>query len=108
MRSTSSSRRYKTDITEDLGALDPAVLYDLPVVRFKYRDDYLNENDARYGKDVIGFIAEVMAEKYPIAVQYDDEGRPEMWEGNYIVPAMLKLIQEQKKEIDKLKEVLNV
>lgn len=106
-RSTSSSRRYKHDISEDLGELDPEPLYDLSVVRFKYNDDYLSEDDQNYGKDVIGFIAEDMAEKYPVAVNYDDEGKPEMWQSNYLIPAMMKLIQNQKKEIDELKARLD-
>lgn len=102
-RSTSSSKRYKTDITEDLGVLDPNVLYELPVVRFKFKDEYLNENDERFGKDVIGFIAEDVDELYPIAVRHEN-GEPEMWESNYMIPAMLKLIQDQKKKIDRLEE----
>lgn len=106
-RSTSSSRRYKHDINEDLGELDPEPLYDVSVVRFKYNDDYLSEGDQNYGKDVIGFIAEDMAEKYPVAVNYDDEGKPEMWQSNYIIPAMMKLIQNQKKEIDELRARLD-
>lgn len=106
-RSTSSSRRYKHDINEDLGELDPEPLYDVSVVRFKYNDDYLSEGDQNYGKDVIGFIAEDMAEKYPVAVNYDDEGKPEMWQSNYLIPAMMKLIQNQKKEIDELRARLD-
>lgn len=106
-RSTSSSRRYKHDINADLGDLDPEPLYDVSVVRFKYNDDYLSEGDQNYGKDVIGFIAEDVAEKYPVAVNYDDEGKPEMWQSNYLIPAMLKLIQNQKKEIDELRARLD-
>ena len=100
-RSTSSSKRYKTDITEDLGELDPNVLYDLKVVKFKFKDGYISEGDERYGKDVIGFIAEDVDELYPIAVRHED-GQAEMWESNYMIPAMLKLIQEQKKQIEAL------
>ena len=77
------------------------------MVRFKYNDDYLSEGDQNYGKDVIGFIAEDMAEKYPVAVNYDDEGKPEMWQSNYLIPAMMKLIQNQKKEIDELRARLD-
>ena len=102
-RSTSSSRRYKEDITEELGELDPNVLYDLKVVKFKFKDGYISEEDERYGKDVIGFIAEDVDELYPIAVRHED-GQAEMWESNYMIPAMLKLIQEQKKQIDALNE----
>lgn len=105
-RSTSSSRRYKEGITEDLADLDPEKLYDLPVVRFRFMDGYISEDDERHGKDVIGFIAEDVDELYPIAVRHED-GQPEMWESNYLIPAMMKLIQNQKKEIDELRERLD-
>lgn len=100
-RSTSSSKRYKTAITEDLADLDPEVLYKLPVVRFRFKDGYISEDDERYGKDVIGFIAEDVDELYPIAVRHED-GQAEMWESNYIIPAMMELIKRQKHEIDEL------
>lgn len=98
-RSTSSSKRYKTAITEDLADLDPEVLYKLPVVRFRFKDGYISEDDERYGKDVIGFIAEDVDELYPIAVRHED-GQAEMWESNYIIPAMMELIKRQKKQLD--------
>lgn len=105
-RSTSSSRKYKTGITEDLADLDPEVLYDLPVVRFKFKDGYINEDDERYGKDVIGFIAEDVDRLYPIAVQHED-GQAEMWASNYMIPAMMELIKRQKAKIDELEERLD-
>lgn len=105
-RSTSSSKRYKDHITEDLGELDPEKLYDLPVVRFRFKEDYIDKDDERAGKDVIGFIAEDVDELYPIAVRHED-GKAEMWESNYIIPAMMKLIQNQKKEIDELRARLD-
>lgn len=100
-RSTSSSKRYKDHITTDLADLDPEALYKLPVVRFRFKDGYISEDDERYGKDVIGFIAEDVDELYPIAVRHED-GQAEMWESNYIVPAMMELIKRQKHSIDEL------
>ncbi len=105
-RSTASSKRYKHDITEDLGELDPEKLYDLPVVKYKFNDDYISKEDERYQKDVIGFIAEDVDKLYPIAVRHED-GKAEMWESNYMIPAMMKLIQNQKKEIDELRARLD-
>ena len=105
-RSTSSSRRYKHDITSELSE-DPEKLYGVEVRQFKYNDDYLSEDDQRYGKDIIGFIAEEVAEAMPGAVDYDEEGRPEMWNVHVMVPAMMKLIQNQKKEIDELRARLD-
>ena len=101
-RYVSSSKRYKHDITSELDE-DPRKLYELEVRQFKYNDDYLNPEDQRAGKNVLGFISEEVAEVMPGAVDYDEEGRPEMWNVHIIVPAMLKLIQEQKYEIDELK-----
>ena len=101
-RYVSSSKRYKHDITSELDE-DPEKLYDLEVRQFKYNDDYLDPNDQRAGKNVLGFIAEEVAELMPGAADYDSKGRPEMWNVHVIVPAMMKLIQNQKKEIDELR-----
>lgn len=101
----SSSKRYKTDVTTEIKEeLSPEKLYDLNVVQYKYNDDYLTANDQRYGKDFIGFIAEEVSEVYPLACNVDSENRPEMWEIGILFPALLKLVQEQKKLIDKLEE----
>lgn len=97
-----SSRKFKHDIKPIENAeLDPKHLYDIEVVQFKYNDDYLEENDQRYGIDCIGFIAEQVNEVYPIAADRET-GEPRNWEMRYIIPPMLALIQEQKKSIDSL------
>ena len=57
------------------------------------------------GKFVPGFIAEEVADVYPIACEYDGN-KPESWNMKFIIPAMLKLIQDQKKEIEALKQKL--
>ena len=107
-RYSSSSMRYKTDITTRLSdELDPERLYDLKVWQYKYREGHLDKDDQRYGQDIIGFIAEDVKQKYPIAANYNEDGEVENWNVEMIVPAMLKLIQDQKKEIDELKERLN-
>lgn len=100
LRSSSSSRRYKTDVTENINEkISPEKLYDINVVSYKYKKDYLPLTDQRYGKDIIGFITEDIYEKYPIACNFDENGLPEMWNINILFPAALKLIQEQHKEI---------
>lgn len=99
-----SSRTFKHDIKPvENDELNPERLYNVEVVQFKYNDDYLDENDQRYGVDCIGFIAEQVNEVYPIAADCET-GSPRNWEMRYIIPPMLALIQQQKKEIDKLKE----
>lgn len=101
-RSSSSSRRYKHDITDVDPALDPTVLYELPVRSFTYNDDYLSDWDRNYGKRMIGFIAEEVAEVYPKAAQYNEDGSVEMWNSQILIPAMLYLIQDQNKRIAEL------
>ena len=105
-----SSKRYKTDIKNvEETELDPEKLYDLPVRQFKYKTNYLKtENDPRYDKVLIGFIAEEVAEYYPIAVDYeiDEEGNKyiENWNEKYMIPPMLNLIQKLNKRVKILEE----
>lgn len=102
-RAASSSRRYKKDITDRLPEeLNPDKLYELPVKAFRYSKDYLEKGDRREDKDIIGLIVEELEEIYPIAVNYDEKGRPEMWNVQILLPAMLWLIQEQNERLRKL------
>lgn len=105
-RYSTSSKRYKKDIKDvENKELDPTRLYDARVVQFKYRDEYLDKTDQRYKQDICGFIVEELEKVYPIAIDYED-GKAEDWNLRYIVPPMLKLIQDQKKEIDELKSIV--
>lgn len=106
-KSSSSSRRYKTNITEVDEELNTDALYNLPVKSYTYKENYLSETDRNCGKRMIGFIAEDVDEVYPKACQYDEEGKPEMWNSQILIPAMLDLIQKQHAEIEKIKEKLN-
>lgn len=87
--------------------LDPHKLYDAEVVQFIYNLDYLNKNDVRYDMPVVGFIAEDLYKVYPVAVDLE-HGKPHDWNERYIIPPMLALIQEQKKEIDHLTERVKI
>lgn len=102
----SSSRHIKHDIkpVED-ECLNPKRLYDAKVIQYKYNDDFLSEDDENRGKDLVGFIVEDLDEVYPVAVQKEDEedSRTWTWSPYRIIPAMLKLIQDQHKEIEMLK-----
>ena len=111
--SKTSSRRFKDSITTDLDEeLNPEHLYDIDVVQFKYKKDYFtNIDDIRYRKNLIGLIAENVYDNYKIAADWhvDEESGKilvDAWNEQYIVPAMLKLIQEQHKEIEKLKQII--
>lgn len=109
-RGTSSSKRYKKDITEIKNQeLNTNKLLEIPIRQFKYKDDYINKNDERYNKDIVGFIVEELEKVYPIAVEHNEDGTPEMWNSNILVPAMLDLIQKMSKRIDVLeKEIKNI
>lgn len=111
-KTSGSAKRFKEDFSVDLSQeLDPSHLYDIQVYSYKYKKEYMsNEEDIRYHKDVIGILADDVLEKYPIAAEYhyDKEGNKVVddWSDRYIVPAMLKLIQDQKKEIENLKDLV--
>lgn len=107
LRSASSSKRYKEEITEQIPErLDPHKLYALPVKSYKYKPGYLRDGDIYEGKERIGLIAEDVADIYPDAVNYDASGQAEMWNSQILLPAMLKLIQEQNERIKRLEEAL--
>ncbi|MDY5899084.1 MAG: hypothetical protein SPJ88_04080 [Bacilli bacterium] len=96
-RSTASSERYENSIVEaDISELSG--LYDLPVKRFKYNDDYISSDDELHGKDLYGFTVEDLENILPCAVQHitgeDGAKLPETWNSNIIIPALLKLIQD--------------
>lgn len=102
--STASSARFKTDIVDlsSVAELDPKKLLQLPVHAFRYKDDYLGEEDERSGALVPGFIAEEVDQIYPIAADYE-LGQPNNWNDKFMIPAMLSLIQDLYKEIALLK-----
>ena len=108
--STTSSKRFKEDVkpVENM-ELNPENLYDIEVVQFKYKKaHFTNKEDPRYRKDMIGFIAENVYEHYPMAADYHigDDGNVvcDGWNEQYLIPAMLKLIQDQHKRILELEK----
>ena len=106
-RSTSSSQRYKEDIS--LADLDHFKgLYDLPIKKYKYKPGYLCGEDENCGKYLYGIIVEDLENVLPCAVEHitDEEGNslPEMWNSNILIPAMLKLIQDLNNRVKTLEE----
>lgn len=94
-RSTASSLRYKENVVDirTVQDLDPKKLLDVPVRAFTYKSDYLDENDDRSGVLLPGFIAEEVAQTYPVAADLV-EGVVESWNDRYVVPALLALVQD--------------
>lgn len=86
----------------------PENLYDVDVIQFKYKDSFLTEGDKNKDKDLIGFIVEDLDKKYPVATYKEDEKDPSTWGWSPImmIPPMLKLIQDQHKDIEELKRRL--
>ena len=104
-----SSIRFKENIVNisEKEGLDPSVLLNLPVRSFTYKQGYLPEDDARYGMDLPGFIAEELEEIYPIAVDRDADGTPQRWNADFLIPGLLKLIQIQNESIISIKSRLD-
>ena len=103
-RSTSSSIRYKENVTNlvDIDELHPKKLLDLPVRAFTYKQEYLSASDDRYEQLFPGFIAEEVDAVYPMAADYE-KGNVESWNDRILIPGMLALIQDLYKEIKALK-----
>ena len=101
--STAAANAQSTADTSELKSL-----YDVPVKKFKYNDDYISPDDELYSKYLYGFIVEDLEDILPCAVQHitDKDGNvlPEMWNSNIIVPAMLKLIQDLNSRVKALEK----
>ena len=79
----------------------PSRLLSLPIRAFKFKSDYLDPTDDRAGAMVPGFIAEEVAEHYPIAADLND-GVVENWNSRFIIPGMLGLIQDLHARVERL------
>lgn len=101
---TTSSREVKHDIEPISDAsVNPELLYNAEIVQFRYNEDILPTTDPRYNMLLAGFIVEDLINVYPTAVDVDENGKAFQWNGQYLIPPMLALIQKQHKEIEELK-----
>lgn len=104
-----SSRTVKHDIKPiENSDILPEKLYDVDVIQFVYNEGQLGHSSKRYGKELPGFIVEDLVEKYPIAVDIDEEDKPFQWNEQYLIPPMLALIQQHKKKLDELESRIEV
>lgn len=104
LRSTSSSRKVKKDIKSvDKNIINYESLYDLPIRQFEFKDGI---NGSGIDGVQIGFIADEVAKIFPNAALRNKDGEPSNWTERTIIPAMLKLIQEQHTEIENLKRIV--
>ena len=54
-----------------------------------------------------GFYAEGVYDKFPEGAQFNQDGNLEDWNYRTIIPAMLKLIQDQNERINTLENTVN-
>lgn len=104
---SSSSMRYKRNISENITEFQPEQLLNLKLKQYQYNHGYFADdvdNDAYH----CGFIAEDVAEHYPYAAIYDADGNVEMWDSERIIPPMLDLIQKLYKRVETLENMLEV
>lgn len=105
-----SSKTIKHDIKRlgEESTIDASKLYDVEVFQFKYNKGVIDDNDCRHNMILPGFIIEDLDEKYPIAVdKTSDNVKDWTWNANYLLPPMLKLIQEQHKELELQRTEIN-
>ena len=101
---TSSSRNVKKHIKSvDKNIINYESLYDLPIRQFEFKDGI---NGSGIDGVQIGFIADEVAEVFPNAALRNKDGEPSNWTDRTLIPAMLKLIQEQHTEIENLKRIV--
>lgn len=96
-KGSSSSKRYKNHVRNMMDA-DVSKLYDLSPVWFTYKDGYLDDDDINVGKPIPGFYAEDVLECFPNAVRYNASGQVEDWDYKTMIPAMMMMVQSQRKE----------
>ena len=101
-----SSKRFKHGIRDltDAKKAEFKKLYEINVQEWTYNDDYIDPADELYQKETFGIIAEDLQLAIPSAVTHDADGLVQNYRDRDLLNAMLYLLQEQKKEIDLLKE----
>lgn len=103
---SSSSKRYK-DHVSDMTIEEAEKILEIPVVWFKYKDGYLSEKDWLNGKQLPGFYAEDVYDIFPEAAQINEDGQVEDWNFRVMIPAMMKVIQNQNERISSLESTIN-
>lgn len=98
---SSSSLRYK-DVQGAVEEADLESLYQIKVVWAKYKNEYLDASDERYGKEMPMFLAEDVDQHFPLAVDHDEQGRAENWNYRIMIPCMFAML---KNEHEKVKEL---
>lgn len=98
---SSSSKRYKKHV-KNMASSEAERLLDIPVVWFEYNEGYLAPGDRFEGKPLPGFYAEDVYEAFPEGAMLNEDGQVEDWNYRTMIPAMMKLIQDQQETINSL------
>lgn len=98
---SSSSKRYKKHV-KNMTSSEAERLLDIPVVWFEYNDGYLAPGDRFEGKPLPGFYAEDVYDAFPECAMLNESGQVEDWNYRTMIPAMMKLIQDQQETINSL------
>lgn len=106
IKKSSSSKRYKKHVSF-IKDTDVKKLYELRPVYFNYKEGILDDDDEDCHRTIPGFYAELVDKYFPEAVVHDGKGRVEDWDVRKLVPAMLKLIQLQKEQLNRQEERLS-
>ena len=103
---SSSSKRYKNHV-RNMDSSEADKLLKVPVVWFQYKKGYLKEGDSFEDKPVPGFYAEDVYKQYPEGVIFNEDGQIEDWNYRTMIPAMMKVIQDQNEKINNLSQRLS-
>jgi hypothetical protein len=117
LRQKASTQRVKYDIAAvdgslaavdperqvDVVTVDPHDLLDVAVAEFSW----LEQNEPTEWRE-LGFIAEDVAAKFPIAASLDSEGQPMAVRDTPILAALLMLVREQRSMIEELQSRVEV
>lgn len=98
---SSSSKRYKKHV-KNMTSSEAERLLDIPVVWFEYNEGYLAPGDRFEGKPLPGFYAEDVYDAFPEGAMLNEDGQVEDWNYRTMIPAMMKLIQDQQETINSL------
>lgn len=98
---SSSSKRYKKHV-KNMTSSEAKRLLDIPVVWFEYNEGYLAPGDRFDGKPLPGFYAEDVYNAFPECAMLNESGQVEDWNYRTMIPAMMKLIQDQQETINSL------
>lgn len=102
---SSSSLRYK-DVQGAVEEADLEPLYQINVVWARYKNEYLDASDERYGKEMPMFLAEDIDRIFPLAVDHDEQGMAENWNYRVMIPCMFAMIKSDHEKISSLQSEL--